>query len=264
MATVTFTGTNGVLSTGTNWSTGSLPAGGDDAVVDSGTADLAGDLTAINLGSFTVTSGWKGSSFGTAGTPVTLQATRVDLNFSPNCRVAHVGPGASTIATLRCVSTGGAQLVVSGAGTVTQLQGGPTGSIYVDVTACPTIKTCRSQVIATASATAFTTAVVGRQGSLETKRGITTARVSGVLRTRSTAAVATAYVAAGGLYNHQSSGGAGSTSLEVEDGGEFSAKGATQNFTITSLAKWFGATVQEQGDGIVITISARVPVGQTG
>lgn len=263
MADVTFTGTNGVLTTGTNWSTGALPSNGDNAIVDAGTADLTGDLTAINLASFRLTPGWKGTNFGTAGTPVSIQATTVDLNFSPNCRIAHVGPGASTIATLRCVNTGAAQLIVSGAGTVTELQGGPSGSIYVDVTACATVKTSRSRIIATASGTAFTTAKVGRQGSLDTKRSITTADVDGFLRLTNTAVSATAVVNNGGTYNHQSSGKAGDTILEVKDGGTFTAAGATQGFTIDVLAKWYGANVQEQGDGISIIISSRVPVGMT-
>jgi len=264
MATKYFLDTLGTgnLATAGNWDSAALPSAGDDAIVQTGTNDLFGDLSAINLNSFKLTPGWTGTQFGTISTPVTIQASGagrvVDIEMGPRCYLARIAAG-TTITRLRVTGTGSGQVVLT-SGTFTTSE--VVGQLLVGASAVCTTHYGLGGNQKAEAGTAFTTIYVDSGCSMESARDTTTAYVSGILKNTVSAASTLVIASAGGVFNLQSDGT--QAAVHATRNGAFSLEGSKRNATVTNLYDHYGsARCDRTGKGISLT-TTYVPVGKTG
>ena len=261
MATRTFTGgaASGVLTNTSNWDT--YPTAGDDALINATSYNLTGDISAVNLGSLTVTKGWKGAKFGTEATPVTIQVNGAgryaNLDFGPTCRVANIAAG-TAVTLARITSTGGATVVLSGSTAFTEVQGGPGGFIYADAP-ITTLHTCKSRITCGTNGTAITTAFVDENGLLDTERNVTTVYNDGKFINRNATTVGTLHNS--GYWNPRSTGTV--TTYYARSGSVLDPTGGIGQFTITTINDFVGAIVNLSGDGYSIAFGTYNPIGKT-
>lgn len=260
MATNSFTGGagTGALTTAGNWSLAANPVSTNDVVIGLTAYDLTGDVSAggtVDLASMLVTNGWYGTSFGDVATPVTFKCTAGDANFDfgPRCSLANIAVS-GTAARVRIINSGTGQAVLS-SGTITDLQGGVTGSVLLGgSTVATTLYTCASLFRAQYNATAITTTHVGGGGTLISDRTLTTAYVYGFLRTQLTAAATSVYVAPGATFNLRGSGT--HTNVYAYRGANINLDGNASTPVITNLYYEPGFVIPKSLRSIVTNMKA--------
>lgn len=257
MATSTFTGASGTgnLATAGNWSGSALPAGGNDVVIGSTDYDLYGSIAGNDVASIKVNKGWRGRFFGTAANPVIFQcsgASGVDLNFGANFQGGNIQSTTSTTAKMRVQSVAGGVLVYS-SGTTTTMYGSETGgALQIGASAVVTNIFVNAMKAYAYAGTAFTKAVVGLGGLLETERNVTTGYNYATLRGLLTATATSIYNGPNSVLNWRSTG---TITLAEFMAAALSLDKATGDFTITTATYDKRSVIPRIGEGMTVTIT---------
>lgn len=264
MATVDvyFTGGAGTgnLATAGNWSTGAVPALGENVAIDRTSYDLYGTIAA-DVGNVYVTPGWTGTQFGTTATPVSILASGgsdvVNIELNPRCYLARL-TSSGTISKLQVSGTGAGLIVLVG-GTYTQSE--IVGNALIGASAVCTTHYALGGKQKAESGTAFTNLFVDQGAELESSRNLGTCQVDGLVRAIDSTTSTLVNIGSGGVFNLQSDGT--QTSIRVRRGGTFSLDGCKKVVTVSALYDHAGSLrCDRTGKGITTTITY-VPVGKS-
>jgi hypothetical protein len=262
MADVTFTGASstGNLATPGNWSTGLVPAAGENVIIDRTSYDLFGTIAA-DVGNVYVTPGWTGTQFGTLASPVSIVAAGgsdvVNIELNPRCYLARL-TSSGTITKLRVSGTGSGQIILVG-GTFTQSE--IVGNALIGSSAVCTSHFGLGGKQKVESGTAFTNLWVDSGCELESSRDLGTCQADGIVRAVDSAASTVVNIGSGGVFNLQSDGT--QALVRTRRSGSFSLDGCKKNVTISALYDHAGSLrCDRTGKGILTTITY-IPVGKT-
>jgi hypothetical protein len=245
MATVTWTGgaNDGNLSTGTNWSTGSVPAVGDDVVIDSTSLDIMLGLTVANAwNTCRVTEGYKGNigggAAGSLNVSINSGATQA-LYIAMGGGAIYLGTG--TRPTSYIQSTGRGQLFITG-GTNTTIELGQNTKCDIGGTpAITTISAVGGSLTIGSGVTGLTTLETG--GTCVCSCSVTNAvSVPGGALILDTAC-ATTTAKAFGLITYRTSGT--QTLTTIYPTGKVNFVGATKATTLTATKIWVGGILDK-------------------
>lgn len=264
MATRNWTGAahDGAILTAGNWDT--LPTNGDSIVIATGSEDIVGGASGLNLVNVTVTEGFR-FNIGDSANALTftgISGTTKIVVAGAFVKIGCTG-GVGPIAALTVVFRSRGAFSLS-TGTATYCH--TSGSGTFDITASGVVTTMRinGPTVTAAAGTAFTTVTMG-SGQLTTYRSIGTFIGSQCrLITLSAAAISTSATCGGGCtFNHQASSGASVSiaSLEMLTGSIFTPQSNTNaSFIITSLYRHLGSTFEREWGGNQVTITTEYPI----
>lgn len=276
MANVRWLGVDGNLANTANYSTGALPANGDGMIFDAGAIDITSNLTAlsaINLRSWTVTTGFKGN-MGASGQSIVINVNGADSYTDSFISVSMAGQfiyasvtfiRTGAVGYFTIGSTGpGAFYLTGGTFANEVFVGGTSGKCYIlSGVTMGDVYTCGASLDVTP---AFTTGIFNGGNSI-IRGDVTTLSLganAGCTLEGSGVDVTTANCY-GGSRLILNNGGATAGVITTANAypGSYIANGGKFNNTITTLNPWAGSAQVLNSPAAVTTVTNTiVPIGQ--
>ena len=244
------------VNTGANYSTGSLPTGGDHlrlvANYNGSLSDNLGSLSAISLGDFIVENGYSGS-IATLGTPLDIQCSRFEFSGSGRSYVNLQSSSIDAIihSTSQNAGVGKRGLYLTGTALQTvSISGGDVGlaSEHGDTTTVQTLRVHDGQTYVGNGCTLTTVDLYG--GIVHLNTNVTNLNVYGGTVVLAEDADVTTLTLEGGTVENSGSGDINTATLK---GGLLAMRGGIAR-TISTLNYYAGGSLEFDDD--VVTLSA--------